>query len=213
MSKRRYGEKALILSIVDEILNQLSESQYKAFTDRIMRNLINTLRKWAKDEGWSFRVFLCSSKGGKSGRLHIHMYLQGNPASTMEERIRRYWAKRFGVARVMNGYNSSHFVDKYMNPQSLISKEQSFDFQELDSSQSSDPLIQAHSEPITIPTFFIGDIDTHTEADTTDQANKGKNILQGINDRLVKFWGELKMKVEPCINPFIPMPRVIFKGT
>lgn len=127
MSARVYGEYAIMLSYYPSVLSGMEQTEYRKVTDKQLRAFLATLRKKSRKEGWTYTLELSPSttdpRTGKEVRLHVHMYIQGNPITTIMKFIKDYWRSKYGIADATRGYDKVGFLG-YMKAQAMYTKTQ-----------------------------------------------------------------------------------------
>lgn len=84
--------------------------------DKCIKNLLNSLRKTAKNKEWEYKITVAKSnfdaKKGKRVRLHYHIYVLGNPATSIIRYIKQYWETR--------EYGNAKYIEKVRNTEGYL---------------------------------------------------------------------------------------------
>lgn len=116
--ERQLTEYGLMLSFRDTVLN----NNDNGFVHLAIKKLFAALRKRAAKENWEYSMLACPSvidpRNGRAVRLHIHIYLKGEPGATICQWIREYWHKRYGMVDFEKVHKSKNIME-YMKMQSF----------------------------------------------------------------------------------------------
>lgn len=184
MSMRETNEYGLVLSY-----RSLSGNEEKDIEqcEKHLNAFLASLRKKAKTENWAYEIKVCPSttdpRNYKKERLHIHLYIKGNPALTIAKYIKEYWHKRHGIA---NYRKVDCGIIGYMEAQALFSWRQEYQADKLVTCDHVETIENTTIEGVSevgsplMSTNIDTDIDTTMENNTT-QTSTGMEKTTWVN--------------------------------